>query len=392
MSTYQDKEWKGVIDVLERKHSDMEVNILCSVGSVTNSLVGIQEHKPRYLAFVMKPEEVDAQTVFNLRDIIRSIDSDPYDDAIWGIISGPTAADAKRIASSNEPKRIVNVVANTGVDASYCSGEAVGMNDHFKDGESDTSEVFAGAWDRLDPELIVTSSHASQGNLEMPFSRGNIVPLADGFATCPDLKLIDYRTGQYRADAPKTETGRKLKAPKNEKVWIAAGNCLIADNLPRFKNTMIMTALGFGKVNQFMGYVKTTWFGEIGWNTLGYFHDYRYPLTESYFFANQNLLRTLPFTEKDSQEQLGKEWDKSGTVLYADPVQKVKLDGEKSPEWNECALPMGIVFEKAVKGRKLVKAPKGFEVMVADDFALVTKWPNPLPEDWRKSLIFEPNR
>ena len=47
-----------------------------------------------------------------------------------------------------------------------------------------------------------------------------------------------------------------------------------------------------------------------------------------------------------------------------------------------------IVFPDSRKDRRLVWAPDGFEVFVADDFALVTAWPDLAP-DWRKSLVFE---
>ena len=56
---------------------------------------------------------------------------------------------------------------------------------------------------------------------------------------------------------------------------------------------MVMTALSFGKVNQFVGYFKPTWFGFVGWTTWRLFADGERSLVESYFEANERLLRKL---------------------------------------------------------------------------------------------------
>lgn len=439
LATARNEEWKGVADALAVKHADAQVAELTVEPSVTNALEGIRAKQPRYVAFVMRPEEVDFATTVALKRMMREIDADPFEDAIWGIVTGPTAADAKRIASSSEPRTVRTALATTGVGDDVVPGPLYCISDAYPEGcwrvkaadgsvaqhssSNDISHVFAEGWNTLDPDLVLTSSHASQRNLEMPFSRGNIVPRGGAFRTLPNDILIDYTTGQARSDSVRRAAGSVLNAPVREKVWIAAGNCLIADNL-RPGDNMVMTALGFGKVNQFVGYIATTWFGEIGWGTWRYFGAYRLPLNESYYAANQNLLRRLSETVANAsafkpvfvsaedydrmmaevrrfrfegkvplaerQQFVGRLWDRDATVFYGDPLQRTALAPRKGPipASDKDSAPLPIVFPEAKPGRRLVSAPEGFEVFVADDFALVTKWPE-LTEGWREKLVFD---
>ena len=372
----QSPDWSAAADALAAKHADeAKVVRLTATSSVTNLTDGLRAVRPTHVAFVMRPEEIDFPTVVGMKRMMRALDDDPFDDAKWGIVTGPTAADARRIASSREPRRIRSLLATTGVDDGVIPGPLACLSDAYPAGEwrlkasdgsvakhsssNDISHVFAKAWDDLDPNLILTSSHASQRNLEMPFSRGNIVPRNGVFQTQPNEELIDYRTGQ--AKESRGASGEKavvLSAPTKEKVWLAAGNCLIADNLRPGEN-MVMTALGFGKVNQFVGYISTTWFGEIGWTTWANFRE-GMSLVDAYYAANDKLLHELeetvenasafqptfasakdyerlfkearafkfkaPKRIEDPQKFIGRLWDRDATVFYGDPLVQVYLN------------------------------------------------------------------
>ena len=370
LSTYRQPEWKGVVEALQTKHADMRCRVLTAGPSVLDAKLGIQELKPRYVAFVMEEKDVSRDTVKALRKMMRELDDDPFEDAIWGIVSGPDAATAKRIASSNEPKEIRNILSTTGVGKDLAPGIISQLSDANPPPPPmilDTTGEFRKGWN-TDPELIVTSSHATERNLEMPFSRGNLLPDNGKFKVTSNLPL---------------------KAPTHEKVWIAPGNCLIANHKPG-EHTMVMTALGWGKCNQFVGYIIETWFGEIGWDTWKYFANYRYPMNESYYFANQFLLKKLSEFKgaKSDQEYRGMVWDRDGTAFWGDPAQRIKLADKELTALAD--LPFGIVFPDAKPGRKLLSAPEGYEVFVADDFALLLKAPAPIPPNWRALLTFTP--
>ena len=396
--------WREVVDsMVAESPSDSKAVSVPTVDS-RETLEAIREMKPRYVAFVVRPDELNANVVRRLKRIICSVDSDPFEDAIWGIVTGPTPQDAKRVATSFEPRNISSVLATTGLGKDVVSGPITVLSDANPPGEwwakdssgkvekhttaGDTSHIFAEAWKTLDPEFLLTSSHASERNLEMPFSRGNIVAYKGKFGAVKNLKMIDYSTGQAverKVDGAKVDM---LAAPKREKVWLAAGNCLIANH--KKGDDMIMSALGFGKVNQFVGYIKTTWYGEIGWNTWRYFGSYGYSLVDSWYAANQLLIKKLLVdkTEKSQRDMAGLSWDFDGTIFYGNPRRKIKLpQSERLEASKDGDLPLLIVFPEAKKDRKLLSAPQGFEVFVADDFALVMKWPK-LTEDWLKKLEF----
>lgn len=375
--TAQQPEWKAAADALEAKHKDeARVVRVTAEPSVTNALKQLRAANPTHVAFVMRPEEVAFPTVVALKRMMRDLDDDPYDDAKWGVVTGPTAVDAKRIASSREPREIRTALTTTGISDDMVGGPFACFSDAYPAGEwrirtadgtitkyassNDLSSAFCNAWNTIDPDLIITSGHASQRNVEMPFSRGNIVPRNGVFQTLPDETLIDYASGQAKADSDRRSAPgahRPLAAPRREKVWLAAGNCLIADNL-RPGDNMVMTALGFGKVNQFVGYTATTWFGEIGWGTLGNFRN-GMSLVDAYYAANEQLIRELEetvtnangfrpvftsardydrlfievrrykFAAKgpiaDQQKFVGRLWDRDATVFYGDPLQQVYL-------------------------------------------------------------------
>jgi zinc protease len=395
--------WRSVMDALVEDSGDM----VCEVSRIVSheAEAAIRFARPRYVAFVMKPEEITETVVRSIRRMMCRIDDDPFDDAIWGIVTGPTPEDAKRVALCSSPRDVTSVLATTGVGEDIVPGPVTVVSDANPPGEwwakdsagvvsrhsatGNTSSVFADAWDRQDPDLLLTSSHASERNLEMPFSRGNIVAYDGSFAVVENLTLIDYSTGQAVKRIEVPVAVRRLSSPRREKVWLAAGNCLIA-NHKQDGDDMVMCALGFGRVNQFVGYIKTTWFGEIGWNTWRYFGGYGFALNESWYAANQVLIKKLKVdgSAKDENEWLGLEWDYDGTVFYGNPRRMVTVPGRTpGADSKDGDLPLLVVFPDSRPDRRLVSAPEGFEVFVADDFAFVTSWRD-LPADWRARIIF----
>ena len=397
--------WRSVIDALMERDEDSALIAERVVSREVQDEICVR--RPRYVVFVLTPEELSAATVSGLKHMMCDIDEDPFDDAIWGIVTGPTAKDAKRVALCRAPGEPKSVLATTSVDENLVAGPITVISDANPPGEwwrkttagqvsrhttqGDTSHIFADTWNRFDPDLLLTSSHASERNLEMPFSRGNIVSVDARFAAAENIRMIDYSTGQaLEGDVAKSTSLNYLVEPAREKVWIAAGNCLIA-NHKQDGSDMIMTALGFGKVTQFVGYVKTTWFGEIGWNTWRYFSSYGISLSESWYAANLFLEKKLLVDKLDRDPTVisGLAWDFDGTAFYGNPRRRVCLAGRTRLAASKPGdPPLLIVFPDSRSGRRLVSAPEGFEVFVADDFALVTAWPDLAP-DWRNSLVFE---
>ncbi len=402
--TYQNPAWNGVVEALKSKHADMETSVLVSAPDITDCRVGMQDLPHRYVAFVMRPEEARIETVRELSGIMHRLDGDPYEDAIWGVVTAPTPGDALRMVESDEPRTIETALATTNIDPQLVPGYVASFSDgnppgcwYVKDEtgkverfrkDGDLSADFAREWSRCDPNFILTSSHASELNLEMPFSRGNMVTRQGRFAMCPQAALIDYKTSQAKVESFETLPGTiPIEEPKSEKIWIAAGNCLIANNKGR--DNMAMTALGWGKCNQFMGYMTTTWFGFMGWETLRNFATRRQTLGEAHFAAKVSLQRELEHPEKlDAFRRAGLEWDYYATVLYGDPARSNRLAKTPLGAWQEGDPPLVLPLPERREDWRLKQAPPGAEVEMHDDFVFITRYPA-LGEDWEKEFVFE---
>ncbi len=283
--------WRAVADALVKKYDARGFVVIRTNTQDAQAVLSMT--RPTYAAFVCTPEEVNFQSIVALHHRMRTLDKDPYEDVIWGVVTGPTAKDALRVAQAGKPD-LTRALTTTGTNegkfqelVSLLDAQPVGtVVRKNQAGEvtkevihGDLSHVFATAWKELDPGVIVTSSHASERNLEMPFSKGNIIPKKGAFWTCPHAQLINYMTGQAKVEEDAQGVDR-LAEPKTEKIWIAPGNCLIANHLD--DRTMVMTALGFGKCNQFMGYMVTTWYGAVGWGTYGKWMGGNKTLGEAY--------------------------------------------------------------------------------------------------------------
>ena len=437
-SAAADPAWRGVADALASKYSNPPFESARSfssftvVANPTNAASALREKWPRYVAFVVKPEEATAQTVYALHAMMKSLDADPYYDAVWGIVTGPTAAAALHAATA-APVHPRTALTTTGVDFRPYS-DATTISDAYAPGSKpeeykmpnrpvaivekrrgsasstrivrgDTTAEFVAAWNSLDPELLVTSSHASQRNLEMPFSTGNIVPRGGALWSLPDKRLIDYSTGQAASNATSAAASARLAEPKRDKLWIAAGNCLIGDYADN--ESMAAALIGYGRSVQFMGYVKTTWFGEIGWETLAQFAERRATVAEAWYFAGQNLERKLAAMDLSKRDTTlaGRLWDRDATALWGDPAMDACLEegrcqqparlsaemarggialtfealedlqpAEDKVEEVHVVHPFGIVLRRS-KAPYSVSGGEGLRIFAADDFALVTTWP-----------------
>lgn len=392
----QSAEWRDVAGALSAKHED-EATVVVECADPTNSLEVLRRERPRYVAFVMQPDELNRDVAIKLHEIVRDVDDDPFDDAIWGVVTGPTAADALRIASSREPAELRSMLATTGVDKDVVPGPVTVLSDAFPKGEwwqkdesgnvslhstiGEMVSAFIDAWNTIDPDILLTSSHATEHNLEMPFSRGMIVTSPEG----GDLRFVGSTIvrmpGERERVACESSDVPAAKPAVREKVWLAAGNCLIANHLD--DHDMVMTALSFGKVNQFVGYIEKTWFGFVGWNTWGFFKDGA-PLNESYYAANQWLAAKLAMDDfRGDIELKGLLWDRNATLFYGDPMQKVSLpsrpeEDEKSASHRRRkhivihpSSASRTEYSDAPHGCKVSVAEDGRKTIAADDFTLV---------------------
>ena len=363
-----DAEWMAVAEKLAKKHNSHIVTFAEAPGDVLEIL---RAENPRYVAIVDKPENIGRDYVIDLHLMCRDIDEDIYADFLWGIITGYDAAAAERMVdNSTEPLVIKDAVATImELNSAKWFDNYAWVDDHtrglwgYKNGRDaeivtdmvDKEEVlnnFKELYEAYDPDLVVTAAHATQQNLEMPYSLGHIKP----------------RDGKLYAQNIFTGEERDIIESGKRRVYTAVGNCLIGD-MNNTKESMAAAWMNGSNAATMIGYVVTTWHGRNGWGALKYWvtNPFRYTLAEAVYMNQQDFihqqdawypeLRKERYTFCDGfmeelntaaermQEVLGREvsfesaedWDMLGfwhdrdvLVYYGDPMWNVMLQGVES--------------------------------------------------------------
>ena len=315
-SVVEDSLWNKVAQALVQKH---EAAFLSYNQAPEEVLPQLQEIRPRYVAIVEKPEYLGRNYVIALNQMSRKVDNDMYADFLWGIITGYDAAAAmKMVNNSTEPLVMKDAVATiTELSSGKWFDRFAWIDDHkmglwgekkskddtittyqlpmkkmrlkytFSHGDSrivertmvdpkDEMQTFYDIYQEYNPDLVVTAAHATERNLEMPFSLGNIRP-RDG------VLYMDF------PDGPKdlVESGKR-------KVYLPIGNCLIA-NVNNTKESMAVAWMNSGNAATMVGYVVTTWHGRNGWGGLKYLVTTpgRYSVAEAFYLNQQDFLYQL---------------------------------------------------------------------------------------------------
>jgi zinc protease len=337
-------EWRGVAEGLAKKHQG---EVATWDESETGLTTLLRERAPRFLAIVNRPEAFDSAMVRAINRATRKADPDVWTDCQWGLVSGSSPADAMRIVETTEPLVIRRALCTTGIrlgnvesalvvsDAApgkYTvkepGGEPVEKTWDAKTHPAGTVELFAEAWNRLRPQLLVTSAHATQFNLEMPFGIGLISSHNGKFHVLSKQQRNQFARflggAMFKGDVE--ELGRwidETKAPvlagdTDPKVWVACGNCLIGD-ARKTNESMVISAISGAGVRQFLGYVVPTWYGKNGWGASGLWQESegRLSLSEAFFLNTQSLMdrsmklcpgsETVDFDSDEIQEAMRKD-------------------------------------------------------------------------------------
>lgn len=368
-----DKAWMKVVEVLSKRH---KATVLYYDKQLRELLAELRRLTPRYVAVVEKPENLNREFVMEGHRLSREIDDDIYADYLWGIITGYSAADAMRMVESSAKPFVIRTALNTTAelsDGKYFDRFAF-MNDGgtpggwgektTRDGEVKSEQInkweildkWVEKYKEIDPDLLVTSSHATEKNLEMPFTVGN----------------LKSRGGRLYADFMTPEF---LDGTAHPRVYFAAGNCLIG-NIDNDPESMAVAWLSGMDATSMIGYVVTTWYGRNGWGGLKYWvaNAGRLTLAQAVYLNQQDMLRTenewhpkmltvnYPFSEiefgqrekfekqfktvtgqQPTKDQMGFVHDRDVVVLYGDPAWDVKMQNPK---------PLGYKVDFKVKGKQ----------------------------------------
>ena len=250
--------------------------------------------RPRYVAIVEKPENLGRDYVIDMHHVSREVDGDIFADFLWGIITGYDAEAAmKMVNNSTEPLLVKDAVATImELNSAKWFDNYAWVDDHNRglwgekkgrDAKIQTAQIdpktvlkkFTDIYAEYNPDLVVTAAHATERNLEMPYSLGNIM--------AKDGKL--YARDHF------ANTTWDLKESGKRKVYFAVGNCLIG-NVNNTKESMAIAWMNSGNAATMIGYVVTTWHGRNGWGGLKYWvtNPGRYTLAEAIYMNQQDFL------------------------------------------------------------------------------------------------------
>lgn len=364
-SIKNDSDWNKVVQKLSTKHDNAPV--IYYEQYPDELLSQVRKIKPKYVGIVDKPEYLNREFIIRLNRFSRTIDDDIYVDFLWGVITGYKAASAeKMVDNSTEPliiKSCVSTIMETDEGKwfdsyAYMDDQNMGIYGYKMPGDKsvkrerllktipatrgsqqvpDLLPIFYEMYEKVDPDLIITASHASEKALEMPFSAG----------------FIKAKDGELYAELP--EGNKKLVESGKRRVYLPIGNCLIG-NIDNTKNSMALAWMNSANVTTFVGYVVSTWYGRSGWGGLKYFltSPGRYTIAESFFLNQQDMLAQMnnmypkildePYTynesnimslaaerleevldRKPTNDEVGFWYDLDILALYGDPKWDVRL-------------------------------------------------------------------
>jgi zinc protease len=319
-TTADNIEWKKVVASLKAKH---HAAVIVYDQSVEESLGAIQAMFPRFTCFVVEPTEATGDFVKAVHQLTRRLDSDPYTDTFWGILTGYDADNALEIAKLNKPLVVKNVASGTEFAAEMVSEgqwyDELVKNKHVtKDrtgnvrqskGPDDTTEALVKLLNDYQADLMITSGHATQGGWQIGFRYRN------GFfrSQAGQMHGVDTQGKHFDIDSP------------NPKVYLPIGNCLMGDI--NGSDAMALAWMNDVGVKQMIGYVEPTWFGYMGWGVLDYFVEQpgRFTLTEAFLANNHALIHRLNDPATPKGDLRGLAFDRDVVAFYGDPKWEAKM-------------------------------------------------------------------
>lgn len=319
--TAADPAWAQVVARLETAH---RAKVVRYSGTVTSAQAALVAEQPRLVCWVARPTELGPSAAAAMHRLARENDADPYEDFHWGVITGRTAEDARRLAAPDSPLVIRNVGASTAfaaecVERGYWFDEFIAGDRWVKDaggvarktqGPKDSTADIAARLNEGTTDLLITSGHASENDWQPGYRyRNGVFVHRAGVITG---KALDGSL--HPVDSP------------NPKVYLPIGNCLMG-NVPG-PDCMALAWMHSAGVRQMVGYVVPTWFGYAGWGVLDYFVEQpgRFTLSEAWL-ANHHALvwRREGGGAPPAGDIDGLRFDADKTILYGDPAWEARM-------------------------------------------------------------------
>ena len=295
--TMNHADWNRVVSFLFARHPNATM-LVYSNNDVKSIKASLQAAMPRYVAFVCQPTECGRVFVSRCHRMMRTLDNDPYIDAMWAIVTGIDADHAiKCIDNESVPQPFViqRAITFTNVDHNLFDkcftfsdakeGHWSAKNSPLDDGTGEEKDegdaypeaparVFLDKLNEIEPDLLVTSGHGTEDSVEMPWSVG---------------RLQVEEQGLVAMDQNSQPVGPPIDMSTNPKIFLPIANCLVGHcNGPY---CMVTTFLGRLGVRQMCGYTVRTWYGRAGWGTLDTWKSVpgRLSLADAYFLQQARM-------------------------------------------------------------------------------------------------------
>lgn len=326
-NTLEHPKWGQVVEALKEKYNaKVFVAHYPEVGTVRKAL---NEYMPWYVCFVAQPEQATREMISAAAHTMTWLDDDPYEDAIWAVLTGFVAEDALRIINA-EPlvvrKELSNMWDNwldwleagvsLGSDSDY---KFVKNSDGVKqqlEGPKERLPEFVKVLNQDDCDIITTSAHAT----EHVFYLGT-----------PDTASDGYITHNEKAEIYGIDTLGKVHRvnTKKPKIYYSPGNCHIGHIDDQ---SCLSLAWIHNGVNAFFGHLYNQAQPCYAWAIAEYFMA----LQGQYTFAEATYANwlALRFSVNEQLEvYLCCDRGGKGTVLYGDPAWEARVKHTTVPAY-----------------------------------------------------------
>jgi len=380
------------------------------------------------------PEEASQQFVVETHRLTRKLDDDPFTDTLWGILTGYSASDGLRIASTSNPLVIHKTLSATSSVPIEYMDEAISY--------SEAKKNHARVKSKDGPITVVTSPDDPTSELVEALNSNEYDMFITSGHSCEYRWKIgyNYNAGEFISKNGVlygVDTNKKIYPihSTNPKVYLAPGNCLIGHIKDR--QSMALAYMGSCGVNQMIGYIIPTGVGYGGWGSYRYFvnHPGKFNMVESWYLNTQHLIakltlkypgrsdydikgyatttidkigKTLGYKKMDAEaiENVNLLMERDVVVLYGDPAWDARL-AERNLPWDQSLTesdgvytfevkgnlnvpstnPPAAFLPQRIKGEVLILEGREYEPVIADNFLMLTKF-DKVEKDKTYRLVF----
>lgn len=347
-AAYADAGWKAVVDSLVSKHAGNSARLFTWTSSVQEVKADLAAFMPTYAGFVARPAvECNASFIVAISQLCRTLDSDPYGDAVWGVVTGFTASDALRAISESVAVKTVIMGSNDinyepplmrfyqGIGMpceSYTKTDYLFPNTGGKvynvearpNGANDRTGLICGWLNATTLNISV----AGQGTITGPFDclitggHGNVNVWQMHYSDVGTEGYIMSSNGQLYG-SPYSGATVNVNAPTPKVFWCLS-NCLMG--CPDNANDFVYAAFHTGHAVQMFGFVPDAHAGDdfMSWGMYDRITKFAgmYTLPQGFFISqNASQFEILHSTGQFSLADVKGYLDSS--AMYGDPAANV---------------------------------------------------------------------